>query len=299
MRKIVYAIVLVFIILTGGHTQDDDYTWWNNKHNWDGVTHWSRYMTYSPAYFGPNALPVPEIRDGLINKRISLESRADAHLSTGDNTYNLFLKLDYPFWDGRIAVEVFGVPVEAFKMDTITRDERASRDIDAQGVTVGDLYFSTKIQLLRDHRTWPDIMLGVTLRTASGGQLGNARYTDAPGYYFDVSAGKSFSISQECFIRPYLMLGFYAWQTNDDQHSQNDAFLYGLGLAVFNKKFEFNARYGGYSGYLNNGDAPMVIRANAILKRPKTNYKLSFQQGLQDLEYTSVSLGVILFFNTK
>jgi hypothetical protein len=290
-----FLLFFLLLIVTPVIAQDN-YEWWNKKHNWDGVSSWSQYLTYSPAHFGPNALPVPEIRDGSIKKRINLETRSDMHLSRGDNTFDLFLKLDVPLFDGRVAIEAFGVPFEVYEMDTLTRDERAVRDRDAEGTAVGDLYISTKIQLLRDHKGWPDLMLGITLRTASGNSLGDARYTDAPGYYFDLSAGKSYEIGNTLFIRPFAMLGFYVWQTNDDIHFQNDAFLYGIGVSLYNEELEFNAKYGGYKGYLGNGDAPMVLRANAFYKWPRTHLRLSFQQGLQDFEYSTISLGAVFFF---
>jgi hypothetical protein len=278
------------------NAQDDGYEWWNKKHNWDGVTNWWKYMTYSPAYLGPNALPVPEIRNALIEKRVNLETRTDFYFSKGDNTQDLFLRLRVPLWDGRICMEMYGVPVEHFVMDTITRDERAARDYDAQGWAAGDLYIATLIQLLRGHKKWPDILLGITLRTATGGGLGDARYTDTPGYFFDLSAGKTFAVSPNLNLRPYVMLGFYVWQTNRDDYRQDDAFLYGLGLSLYNETFECNVKYGGYKGYIGNGDAPMVLRANAIYKFPKMHLKLSFQQGLQDFDYSSFSFATIIYF---
>ena len=299
MKRILYSLfcfLLMYSFNIGSYAQDDDYAWWNKKHNWDGVTNWMYYLKYSPAYFGPNALPVPEIRIATIQSKVSLETRADMHFSSGDNTQNLFLKLIYPFWDGRLALEIYAVPIEHFKMDTITRDERAVRDINAEGLAAGDIYIGTMIQILRDHKSWPDILLGITLRTASGGNLGNARFTDAPGYYFDLSAGKTFKTGNKLSLRPFLMLGFYAWQTNQDDYRQNDALLYGIGFSVFNNNFECNAKYGGYKGYIGNGDSPMILRANAIYKFPKTHLKLSFQQGLQNFNYTTFSLGSIFYF---
>jgi len=291
-----FLSVIMLMAVCRTYAQDDNYEWWNKKHNWDGVTNWAKYLTYSPAYLGPNALPVPEIRNALIQKRVSLETRADLHFSTGDNTQNLFLKLIYPFWDGRLGLEIYAVPIEHFKMDTITRDERAGRDLDAEGYAAGDIYVGTMIQIIRGHKSWPDILLGITLRTASGGNVGNARYTDAPGYYFDLSFGKTFKTRDKFSIRPFVMLGFYAWQTNRDDYRQNDALLYGLGASLLNEKFEFNAKYGGYKGYIGNGDSPMVLRANAIYKFPNTHLKLSFQQGLRDFEYTSFSFGAVFYF---
>jgi len=277
-------------------SQGDSYDWWNNKHNWDGISPWYSYLTYSAAYFGPNALPVPEIRDARIDSLMSLEGSADLHFSSGDNTQNLFLKFRYPFFGGKVAIELFGVPIEHYTMDTVTRDERAARCYDCEGTAMGDLYISTIIQILRDKGAWPDLVLGFTLRTASGNLLGDARYTDAPGYYFDLSAGKSYKLSPRFKIRPHMMLGFYVYQTNLDNFRQNDAFLYGLGVSAYSASYEFNAKWGGYKGYINNGDAPMVIRANAIYKLRKIHLKLGLQQGLNDFEYTSFRLGTIFHF---
>ncbi|MEN8225996.1 MAG: hypothetical protein ABFS05_11630 [Bacteroidota bacterium] len=290
----------VFILLCSTtvimHAQDESYDWWNNKHNWDGVSPWSSYLIFSPAYFGPNALPVPEIRDAMSDTNISLESSFDLHFSKGDQTQNLFLKLRYPFLEGMIAIEVFGVPIEHYALDTITRDERRARGYDCRGTAFGDLYFSTLIQVLRDKGAWPDLMLGITLRTASGDVLGDARFTDAPGYYFDLSAGKSFQLSPKFKVRPHVMMGFYVWQTNHDAWRQNDAFLYGAGVSVYSKKTEFSAKWGGYNGYIGNGDEPMVLRANAVYKLSKLHLKLAFQQGLNDFNYTSVRIGSVFLF---
>jgi hypothetical protein len=92
------------------------------------------------------------------------------------------------------------------------------------------------------------------------------------------------------------MIGFYVWQTNRDDWRQNDALLYGLGLAALGNKYEINIKWGGYKGYIGNGDAPMVFRANAIYKFPKTHLKLSFQQGLHDFDYSSISFGGVFLF---
>lgn len=299
MRKLLVNFLFLLVLASlclSLHSQDESYDWWNKKHNWDGVTNWARYLIYSPAYMGPNALPVPEIRDALIERRIFFETAADLHFSSGDNTQDLFLKFHYPFWDGRIAVELYGVPIEHFVMDSITRDERRGRDLDARGFAAGDLYIATMIQLLRDHGKCPDLLLGITLRAASGGNLGNARYTDAPGYFFDLSAGKSFKTGDKLSLRPYVMLGFYIWQTNRDDYRQNDALLYGAGLSLYGNNFECNAKFGGYKGYIGNGDAPMVFRANTIYKFKNTDLKLTFQQGLHDFNYSTIRLGAVFYF---
>jgi hypothetical protein len=288
--------LLILIISGNSYAQEEDYTWWNNKHGHDGITNWMYYMKYAPAYFGPNALPVPEIRNALSDTMIALESDLDLHFSQGDNTQNLFIKLSIPFLKGRVSLEMFGVPIEHFKMDTLTRDERVARNYEGEGYALGDLYISTLIQITRNYRNWPDLLLGITLRTASGGNLGNARFTDAPGYYFDLSAGKSYRLGDAYQIRPYAMLGFYVYHTNREDWRQNDAFLYGLGLSAYSQRWTFSASWGGYKGYFNDGDAPMVARANVLYKFRKLQLKLAFQQGLHDFKYSSVRVGTVFLF---
>ena len=50
------------------HAQKD-YTWWNEQHNWDGFRHWTSYTKLTSKYMGPNALPVPDSKKGIFNKR--------------------------------------------------------------------------------------------------------------------------------------------------------------------------------------------------------------------------------------
>ncbi len=61
--------------------QAQDYSWWNLKHNWDGYSSWSDYLVVSPAYLGPNALPVPEVRKGFLQKQGTLELMISNYLS--------------------------------------------------------------------------------------------------------------------------------------------------------------------------------------------------------------------------
>ncbi|HDR67963.1 MAG TPA: hypothetical protein ENN61_02805, partial [Bacteroidaceae bacterium] len=64
LRKSSIAIVILMkgICLMG----QVDYSWWNEKHNWDGVSNWTDYLIITPAYMGPNALPVPDLTDGIL-----------------------------------------------------------------------------------------------------------------------------------------------------------------------------------------------------------------------------------------
>lgn len=263
-------------------------------HNWDGVTHWSRYMIISPGYLGPNALPVPEIRNGLIYPSTFIELGGDLHFSKGDNTQDIYTRFQYVFPGNLVAIELYFVPFEHFKMTTETRDERVSRGKSGEGNAVGDVNITTIIQVLKEKKNFPDILLSINFKTASGTGLDNARYTDHMGYHFDLSFGKTYLAGKRKTIslRPYLLVGFYAWQTNRRDNRQDDAFLYGGGLDLSYQDLKFTNCLGGYIGYFGNKDKPMVYRFKTTWRINRINLLVQFQQGLQDFEYSSIRFGL-------
>jgi hypothetical protein len=275
----------------------NEFAWWNKKHDWDGKTPWEYYLTSSPAFMGPNALPVPETKTGLLPDKTTLEISFEGHFSTGDKTQNLFANAFFPIGSDRAGLAVWMVPVEHYKMDTVTRDLRAARDHDGEGYAVGDVYVGTYIQLLKNKPKLPDILLTINLKTASGGHFEAARFTDAPAYYFDMSFGKTFLFPNKLVeaVRPYAMGGFYCWQMNGGKHYQNDAPMYGAGFYADLKNIRIDNSLNGYMGYMKNGDRPLVYRA-AITSRfsSAVNFKTMFEEGLHDFPYTSVRLGAEL-----
>ncbi|NJB87238.1 hypothetical protein GGR26_003018 [Lewinella marina] len=291
---------LLFFLWLGGCStvvSGQDFGWWNTTHNWDGVSNWRRYLTLSPAYLGPNALPVPRVANARLEGSTRITLAGEGHFSSGDRTGNGFLEVDQPLFSERVALRVWYIPVEYYHMDATTRDARAARDYDGRGWAGGDVYVGTQIQLLRDARGWPDLLFTTNLKTASGTHLSAARHTNAPAYYFDLSAGKTFPLSRggNHSVRPHAMVGFYVWQTFKDDYLQNDAFLYGLGADLTLGQIMVTPALGGYSGYLNNGDRPVVARLSLESHRGKmVEYLARLQQGLRDFPYTSVRLGIVL-----
>lgn len=276
-----------------------DYSWWNSKHQWDGITPWYNYMKTTPAYMGPNALPVPVIKNGSLAAKSYVKVASEVHISKGDRTENLFTELNVVLCSQKVGLNIYVVPIEHFSMDTITRDKRIARDFDGEGYAAGDVYVGTYIQLLQSHRVWPDVLITIHLRTSSGNNLANARFTDTPGYYFDLSFGKQYYFfgNQSLHLKPFGMIGFYVWQMQANGQFQDDAFLYGLGAELKWPKYEVKNSLGGYVGYLNNGDQPMVYRLQMITKFDNwLNYELQVQQGLHDFLYTSVRLSCIFQF---
>jgi hypothetical protein len=249
---------------------------------------------------GPNALPVPEIADGRIDSMMLLNISYDYYSSPGDKTHDVYLKGILPLFDNKVSVELSVVPLEWYKMDTITRDLRAVRTESGEGSAGGDIYVTTNFQILRNKNGLPDINLRYSLKTASGTHLRDARYTDAPGYSVDLSFGKSylFGIKQNQF-RWFLNSGLYVYQTYDVNHSQNDCFFYGGGFFVASKKIKWSNEIGGYAGYFNNGDHPLVLRSHLKFIRKILNWELAYQNGLHDFEYDSYRISMIFEFDSK
>lgn len=291
-----FLFILLFMTFIQVKAQED-FSWWNEKHQWDGKTAWNQYMKYSTSYFGPNALPVPDVMTGEIDTTASLEVAGEYHWSTGDKTKNIFVRGNLPLFSNRIAFSMDVVPIEWYETDTITRDARAARGRDGKGKAGGDIYFHTLINLIYNRENVPDIALRVTLRMASGTNLRNARYTDSPGYFFDLSFGKNVSLSKDVILRAYTMSGFYVYQTNDLSHLQNDCILFGLGADVHIRKIVISQSIGGYNGYLKLGDRPLVYRACVKLSFDRLAYSVLYQYGLRDYPFQKLRGSLIFKFN--
>ena len=283
-------VYLLSVFFTGAHGQS--YEWWNTRHQWDGSTHWHRYIRLSPAFMGPNALPVPVPARGILPDQLILKSNGVLHFAEGDRTQNLEMNLYVPLFSDRLGLELYLVPVEHYRTDTLTRDLRRARGISGEGWAIGDLHIGTHIQLLRDHVQLPDITLAIQLKTASGSKLSDARYTDTPGYYFQLAFGKKIAIAKNHF-RIFASTGLYVWQTFGDRHYQNDALMYGLGWQFEAPHWQLHQSLDGYSGYIGDGDRPALLRIGLTTRRKQPlNYTLGWQRGLNDFPYTSWQAGI-------
>lgn len=308
LRKLLSKSMWVFLLYTSfglqAYGQNGRYDWWEAKHNWDGVTPWQNYLTISPAFMGPNALPVPELDMAYISHEFSFTARGDFYFGKGDQTQNVFTRIYLPLAKAFAAAEVFYVPFEWYKLNAATRDLRKAREFEAEGLANGDVYFGTTIKVLHEVQGLkrPAITFGMFAKTASGTHLFNARFTDTPGYYFTVNLGKTLRpfVNQDHSIRLYASQGFYVWQTYSDKFLQNDAYSFGAGVKVaLGQRWEFKQEFAGYIGYIDDGDKPMLLRTMLSHRGQMIRHALRFQLGLNDFPYNSISYGVSLFFQPK
>ena len=296
INRFCFFLFILFSINVNAQKAGEDYTWWNELHGWEeGDPGWRNWIKMTPGYLGPNALPVPEVKRGFLNSKTEVEITASGHFLKGDPTQDISGRLFVPFAQSKIAVEVYGVIIEHFAFSEEIRNERFARIEDGKGIAFGDLYFSTLIQLSKN-RKFPNTLLRMAAKTASGNQLEGARNTDSPGYFFDLSFSKNFGKQESGIFRPFGLAGFYSWQTNDELNLQNDAFLYALGADYDRNGLVLSASWSGYSGYKNERDKPMQL--NFELRRDFKNkaFRIQYNNGLRDWEYKTIRFSFIWKF---
>ena len=254
-------------------------------------------LVYSPRYFGPTAFPIPELRTGLCPTRYEIELRGQYHYYSGDKTKDLFARVLIPIVKGRAGIEATCIIVEDYKLTPETRDERNAVETESPISYNGDIVVSAFFQVLRSEK-WMDAIISMNLKTASGGRLCDARFTDAAAYWFDATLGKYLwkSKAETASIRMEAMGGFYCWMTNDMVHRQNDAISYGVGFTGVYRNFTLSTDLSGFYGYENNGDRPVILRNNLKYEYKKNILSFRYNHGMKDYLYDNYSIGYIRCF---
>ena len=255
-------------------------------------------LVYSPRYFGPSAFPIPELHQGKVPMMYEVEARGQYHYYIGDQTHDIFLRALLPIIRGRAGIEVCFLAWEKYKMTPETREERHAANTEPQGAKYnGDVVASAFFQLLESEE-WIDAMFSFTLKTASGGRLCDARFTDAAAYRFDMTIGRDLARNVEGNY--YLLLvastGFYCWMTNSMVHRQNDAWAYSIGLAGGIDRLAITSDISGFNGYDKYGDNPLVWRNNLQLDLNNNVISLRYNHGIRDFLYDTYSIGFIRRF---
>ena len=297
MRKIIRArisIIFLLSVVTGTKTLSQTAEEWARNVNWDGASHWSKYIVATAANMGPNALPVPFISNGNIDSTTYLGSSLSFHTMKGDRSMDLSVYGNYCIVKNFVSVDFSYEPVEWYKTsDFLKKQRHVYFDTYYDSKARGDLHLNLNFKILKkwEHKLQMAMRIGYRYPASSG--LASARYTDGMGYYFDFSFAKP--------LNPHLkwigMAGFYCWQLNGDSHRQNDAFLFGSGLQWNKNGWQIQGYGAGYLGYLKGtGDKPIVLRAQVEKRYKQTGLLFRLQQGIHDFKYTSAELGARFFF---
>lgn len=252
----------------------------------------------APAYFGPNAFPVPPMLDGTVQSVPRLEVAADGFLGyEGDVTVGPFAKINLPLFSERVNLSVW-MPVMEWYRSTpqrlaACRVHEENSDAAMQGHQAGDVYVSTDIELLREKVRRPAVAVRAAVKTASGGQFELARTYDAPGYFFDVAVGKTFTFDTTTTLRLAVSTGFLCWQT--DRGRQDDAVQYGLLLRLRSGRFSLEETLSGYVGW-EVGDKPMVFASRVAWQCGGFVPFAMYQYGIMDYPFHQLRVGVAYYF---
>ena len=260
----------------------------------------------APAYFGPNAFPVPDMLDGSTSSDLKLELYGDCFLGTttgnvaDDITGDLFAKVTIPLFTPKVNLSVWLPLFEGFytssEINALRRLPAPFDKRDLRGMDMGDLYLSTNIRILNEGRHKVDMTARAALKTASANQFYKGRCYDSPGYFFDVAVGRTFPlVTGNHYIRLAASTGFLCWQT--DNGRQNDAVMYGLMVAYRFCNISFDSTFGGYSGWERDGDRPMTLKVNLSYHIDNLTLRLGYQTGFHDWPYHQIRVGATYAFD--
>ena len=255
---------------------------------------------YSTAWFGPNANPVPEFTDATIPAKTTITLTCDYYSGHGDQTENGYAKIEFPLIPERVSFKVWSTILEHYQVTNQLSAERGMLG-NTSGKANGDLYFQTRILLLKEKDNTPDIILNTTLKTASGTFQQYRRYFNTPGYYFDAEIGKSIHTKSSFIseIRAVANVGFMCWET-ERPSTQDDAPMYGGKIIIGNEHWKLENTLSGYWGWMHTnvgygsdyGDAPMVYATKITKLTKNINYFAQYQYGIKDFPYHQFRLGV-------
>ncbi len=264
-----------------------DFSWWNETHQWDGHTHWSSYVKLSPAFMGPNAFPIPFAEK--ITRKKEFDIRFNTHQNSGEKSWDFYARFALPLGE-KAALKIEMNPIEYFQMDTSIRNRRVARDEFPEGYATGDILVEMSALVFEDDQY--QLLFNVGLKTASGSQFRNARYTDSPAYYLDLSYHIQRQYTENLSFDAGFLLGLYVWQTYMINNRQNDAILVAASFKLHYKDFSLIQNLRGFKGYLNNGDQPLLYSLK-IAKNWKTHQLYVAQQiTLHDYPYNTTQFGV-------
>lgn len=255
-------------------------------------------IRYSPRWFGAYAQPVPELQDAQIPAMPSVEGRVMTTIEGAEQSQAMYLDVEIPLIPEAVSMRLYGYPIDRYAVPADVAAERGSKSL--QGSSLGDLYLQSRIRLLRERVGWrPNLVLDITLKTAAATSVAPRRSFDTPGYYFHLEGGKSYRLSHNGLWRELRlsgMLGFMCWETSGSK--QDDAYLYGLSLALSRPKLSCGLELSGYTGWLYRhdpvyGDRPITLRMRvSYTLGPRLRLLAGYERGLRDYPYSLLSLGL-------
>ena len=305
MNRILF---LLFMFLLVPELRAQNLDWWDALHDFPNAAGLdrSRYVSVSPGYFGPNALRVPALNNGIIDNELWAENTIEYHSGNGDQTLNIWSQFNIPLAKDKALFYVESIPLEWWWVTTETRDERKMQRFSGQGWNTGDMSFGVILRLANEEKSrMPNITFRAHSKTTTGGNVTNARFTDASMFFWEATVSKTVKKFENGSFLIKGMLGFYTWQTNRNRlpngsgQFQNDAGVYGIGIEWTKGKLKIGSDISGYHGYISNRDYPTFWR-NQFSYRISKHIALyaNANVGLKTWDWNTITIGYRHFFMT-
>lgn len=246
-----------------------------------------------PGNMGPNALPVQKIDDDSM-KQIWVMIRVEANSSDKGDDIAVAPHIDLliPF-NQVVAAEFQSLPLEYFKTSPQVAQSRGATN--TTGTVPGDVYAGALFNVVKETQYVPEIKVKLLVKTTTGKDYVDGRFTNAPAYLFEAILGKNVYQNADTFIQRVRLLGqagFFAWQRQVT--GQDDAVTLGAGVEVDMKDgLSATLEVDGYRGWLQ-GDKPAVLSLSIRKSTTHVDYVLEVDRGLDaDAPDWGISFGVV------
>ena len=252
-------------------------------------------LLIAPGTLGPNALPVPEILNGNVGTDFLFKFSVDNYFRDGggDNGHTAYVNIRFPVVQNFMAFELRWDLLDYFHTTNEVRDIiQLYKDDPGWETELGDILLTTYMQVAKEKRYRPAMMLSSTIKTTSGSVF-DGRHTDLPAHWHYLSLGKDFAKTINFTWRLNAMIGYYFWQTNETNLEQNEGPLWGIENQFNFDNVEIGAGFSGYNGWKFYGfDKPVLFKARLIINNKKVNYFAEYKTGIRDYFYSSMNIGI-------
>ena len=174
--------------------------------------------------------------------------------------------------------------------------------ISGEGSTTGDIAFGVMYKIFDENLKWPfNFVFRAHSKTTTGGNLGNARFTDAGMFYWEGTFSRTFFKTENSFLLLKSMLGFYTFQTNVNRlingatERQNDAPLYGFGMEYHRGSWRVTGDLSGYYGYQGHRDDPLFLRFNLNKSFKGGELGVAYHLGMQQWDWNTFSINYRIY----
>ncbi len=294
-----YSLVFLFVFSFSNYKSygqsPSEFDNWNRISKWDQKSAWEHYIIKTPGFMGPNALPIPYLRD-FDYQNIQIKAFGEAHFSNSEYTLNPYLDISLPF-SRLFRINLVYRPMEYYFHQASIRDERKARNEALTGFSTGDLYINSTVLILNQKKHKLDLDLGASFKTATGKNLANARHTNSMAYTFDATIRKEIlSLNSATTLSGLINGGLFVWQTGVAQ--QNDALTFGAASLLKGKASELAIAYQMYKGWFGTGDFPQIMRIDFNQKiKERGDLLIGYTYGIQNHIANQIRLGYVFKFS--